>query len=118
MRWTCKKIELFLDDYLEGELSVRDTFTYEAHVETCPGCRKYVDGMAAFVEKFREQIGPASRARTGPAPQRVLNELSRLPIGKQFLLAEAIRSDLEKTDKRWKAWKERARKRKERATPN
>ena len=29
MRWTCKRIELFIDDYLEGDLSVRDSFAYE-----------------------------------------------------------------------------------------
>ena len=26
MRWTCKRIELFIDEYLEGDLSVRDSF--------------------------------------------------------------------------------------------
>jgi anti-sigma factor RsiW len=122
MRWTCKKIELFLEDYLEGKLPVQDKFTYEAHVETCPGCRKYVDRMSAFIEEFRGEIAPRIRARerqiAPKMPQRVSDELARLPIEKQLLLAEAVRRDVEEEDRRWKAWMERARKRRERAKPN
>jgi hypothetical protein len=42
MRWTCKKIKPFIVDYLESKLSVQDKFTYEAHMETCPGGRDCV----------------------------------------------------------------------------
>lgn len=53
MRWTCKKIKPFIADYLESKLSVQDKFTYEAHVETCPGGRDCVAQASAWIEKFR-----------------------------------------------------------------
>src|SRR5215467_8572753 len=101
MRWTCRKIEFFLDDCLEGKLSVRDRFTYEAHVETCPGCREYFDHMSAFVEKVR-QIGPRTRPRPRQMPQRILGEWEGLPLENQLVLAEAVRRDLEADDNRRK----------------
>ena len=113
MRWTCKKIELFLDDYLEGELSVRDKFTYEAHVEACPECRKYVGHMSAFVEEVRGETGPRTHLTPSEMPPKVLDELARLPAEKQTLLVQAIRKDVEADDKRRKDWMERARKRRQ-----
>jgi predicted anti-sigma-YlaC factor YlaD len=121
-RWSCRTVELFLDDYLEEKLSAEDEFTYEAHLETCPSCREYVDGMSAFIEKVHGEIGPRIRARERQVapkmPQKVSDQLARLPIEKQFLLAEAVGRDVEEEDRRWEEWMERARKRRERAKPN
>ena len=121
MKWTCKKIELFLDDYLEDKLSVRDKFTYEAHVESCSRCRKYFHDMSAFIEKVRGEARIRARARQEAGqvvPQRVVDAFAALPMRKQVLLAEAVRREAEEEDKRWKEWAERARKRREPARPN
>ena len=118
MKWTCKKIELFLDDYLEDELSVRDKFTYEAHVESCSRCRKYFHDMSTFVEEFRGEIAPRMRPTPGEMPQKLLDKLARVPAEKQSLLIEAMRRDLEADDKRRKDWMERARTRKQPARAN
>jgi predicted anti-sigma-YlaC factor YlaD len=121
-RWSCRTVALFLDDYLEEKLSVKDRFTYEAHLATCPPCRKYVDGMSAFIEQFRGKVAPAIResipADAGEMPQRVADGFADLPIEKQLLLAEAVRRDAEADEKRWKQWMEKMRRRRERAKPN
>ena len=113
MKWTCKKIELFLDDYLEDELSVRDKFTYEAHVETCFRCHKYFHDMSAFIEEFRGETAPRMHVRPGEMPQKLLDELARVPAEKRSLLVEGLRRDLEADDKRRKDWMERARTRRQ-----
>lgn len=120
-RWTCRKIELFLDDYLEERLSVQDRFTYEVHVETCPACREYVNRMSALVEKVRGEIGPRIRAAARQMPekmrQRASDAWAELPIEQQLLLAEAIRGELEEEDRRLKDWMEKVRRRREPLKP-
>ena len=118
MKWTCKKIELFLDDYLEDELSVRDKFTYEAHVETCCRCHKYFDDMSAFIEELRGEIAPTMRQTPGEMPQKVLDKLARVPAEKRSILVEGLRRDMEADDKRRKDWTERARTRRQPAKAN
>lgn len=118
MKWTCKKIEVFLDDYLEDKLSVRDKFTYEAHVETCPHCRDYFDHMSAFIEEVRGEAALGMGLRPGEMPQKVLEALARVPAEKQSLLVEAMRRDLEADGKRRKDWMERARARRQPAKAN
>jgi Putative zinc-finger len=122
MRWSCKKIELFINDYLEEKLSVQDKFTYEAHVETCPDCRKYVDDMSTFIEKVRGEIAPGVRERgqqmAEKMRQRVSDDLAELPMKKQLLLAEALGRDVEEDERRRKEWMEKVRRRRERAKPN
>lgn len=122
MTWTCKKIELFIDDFLEGKLSVQDTFTYEAHVETCPGCRKYVAQTSVLIEESRGQIAPEILARGREMPQKmrqkVSDELAGLPMEKQVLLAEAVRKSLEEDLRRRREWIQKAHSRRARAKPN
>lgn len=119
--WTCRKIELFHDDYLEETLSVQDRFTYDAHLETCPSCREYVNRMTAFVEKLKGEIGPGIRAAARQMPekmrQRVSEALAELSIEEQILLAEAIRGELEEEDRRLKDWLEKVRRRREPVKP-
>jgi predicted anti-sigma-YlaC factor YlaD len=120
-RWTCRKIELFLDDYLQDELSVQDKFTYEAHMETCPSCREYVDQTSAIIEHVRGEIAPRIRASVGQMPEQLLESISDamggLPREKQLLWAEALRRQAEEDDRRHKEWMEKVRRRRERVKP-
>ena len=99
MTWTCKKTQLFIDDYLEGKLSVRDRFAYEAHVETCPGCREYFDRTSSFIQEVH-QMGTVITRSPHQIPQKVLDEAARLPIEKQLLLGEIVSRDLEEEHQR------------------
>jgi len=78
MKWTCKKIELFIDDYLKEELSAQDKSTYEAHLQACPRCREYFDATSDFI-KASHQLGKKLRAQDpGPLPQKVLEQVEKL----------------------------------------
>lgn len=76
----CDEYAALLDAYVDGELSPEEMMRVQAHLETCPGCRAYVDDAlairAAFPDVedaevpdgFAESVGAAIRA--GAAPQR------------------------------------------------
>jgi predicted anti-sigma-YlaC factor YlaD len=116
MRWTCKRIELFIEEYLEGELSARDSFTYEVHLEKCPSCRKYLQSMSAYIEHVR-QVGTNL-----PAPDRIpqilLDHVARLPLRDQFLLGERVREVLQEEEQKRRERMEKARKRRDRTNLN
>ena len=97
MTWTCKKTQLFIDDYLEGKLLVRDRFAYEAHVEICPGCREYFDRTSSFIQEVH-QMGTVITRSPYQISQKVLDEAARLPIEKQLLLGEIVSRNLEEED--------------------
>ena len=111
MRWTCKRIELFIDDYLEGDLSVRDSFAYEVHLEKCARCRKYFENTSAYIEKVR-RVGTNLPASSG-IPQSLLDHVARLPIGDQLRLGEEVRKALKDEEKRHQERMEKARKRRD-----
>jgi predicted anti-sigma-YlaC factor YlaD len=96
MKWTCRKIELFIDDYLEEKLSVRDKFTYEAHLQACPRCREYLDRTSTLI-KDAHQIGEIlttqDPARPCRVPQKVLNQVAQLPTESRFLLGVIASQD-------------------------
>jgi len=117
-RWSCRTVALFLDDYLEEKLSVQDRFTYEAHLETCPSCREYVDRMSAFIEHVRGEIAPRIRAGVREMPEELRDAVAGLPIEKPLLWAEAVRKEAEEDERRRKEWMERARRRRERVKPS
>jgi predicted anti-sigma-YlaC factor YlaD len=95
MKWTCRKIELFIDDYLEEKLSVRDKFTYEAHLESCSGCREYFGRTSALI-KDAQRIGEALTthpATPGRIPQGVLDQAAQLPTQSELLLGVIASQD-------------------------
>ena len=48
----CKVFAALLDLYVDGELSPDDMDRVRAHLETCPGCRAYVDDALAIRAAF------------------------------------------------------------------
>nr|WP_325196161.1 zf-HC2 domain-containing protein [uncultured Oscillibacter sp.] len=48
----CEDYAALLDLYVDGELSPEDTDRVRAHLETCPGCRAYVDDALAIRAAF------------------------------------------------------------------
>jgi anti-sigma factor RsiW len=44
----CIELVEIVTDYLEGALPAADARRLERHLETCPGCTEYIDGMRAL----------------------------------------------------------------------
>jgi anti-sigma factor RsiW len=61
----CQDLVELITEYLEGGLGPTDRLRFEAHLDECGPCRRYVDqlkGVAAGARKLRlEEIPPATR---------------------------------------------------------
>jgi predicted anti-sigma-YlaC factor YlaD len=120
MKWTCKKIELFIDDYLEEKLSVRDKFTYEAHLDTCPGCREYFDRTSSLIKdahRIGEALTTQDPAKPCQIPQRVWDQVAQLPTEEQLLLDRIMIRDMAEKHERL-AGMDQARKKSKPTKPN
>lgn len=53
----CQELVEVITDYLEGALSPADRARFEAHLEVCPHCSRYL-------EQFRTTIRESGRLRT------------------------------------------------------
>lgn len=62
-----KHVEIYIDEYLKGELPRSDTERVAAHLATCPGCREYADWLGRLE-------GMAGVARLEP-PESMVQEL-------------------------------------------
>jgi predicted anti-sigma-YlaC factor YlaD len=58
---TCRQLEEFIIDYLEGDLPKRQRTVFELHLMLCPECRNY---LAAY----RETMELAKRVATSEPP--------------------------------------------------
>ncbi len=78
----CEEYAALLDCYVDGELSPEEMARVQAHLDTCPGCRAYVDDALAIraalpgveetevPEGFAEQVLEAVRSREAAAKPR------------------------------------------------
>jgi anti-sigma factor RsiW len=46
---TCQELVEIVSDYLEGALSPDERERFEAHLEICEGCRRYLDQMRTTI---------------------------------------------------------------------
>ena len=46
---TCQELVEIVSDYLEGALPEADRERFDAHLETCEGCRRYLDQMRTTI---------------------------------------------------------------------
>ncbi len=53
---TCKEFEDFILDYLEGELSAKQSFVFEMHLKVCSECRDYLKAYRAAVELAKKGV--------------------------------------------------------------
>ena len=55
---TCRKVNAFLLDFVEGRLDKRTAERFELHIDVCPNCRTYLDQYRQTVELVREVPPP------------------------------------------------------------
>ena len=46
---TCQELVEIVSDYLEGALSEGERERFDGHLETCEGCRRYLDQMRTTI---------------------------------------------------------------------
>jgi predicted anti-sigma-YlaC factor YlaD len=46
---TCQELVEIVSDYLEGALPEADRERFDAHLQTCEGCRRYLDQMRTTI---------------------------------------------------------------------
>lgn len=64
----CRELVELVTDYLEGVLPPATTVRFEAHLQTCPHCRLYLDQM-------RQTIGTLGRLPAETFPPHALDVL-------------------------------------------
>ena len=67
-KYSCQHVETCLDAYLEGEVSTREQFAVEKHLETCEKCR-------LLVTDLKEIIDTAATLANQPVPPGVRTRL-------------------------------------------
>ena len=62
---SCREFVELVTDYFEGSLSADDERRFEAHIEHCPWCSRYVEQMRVTITTVgridEESIPPAAR---------------------------------------------------------
>ena len=63
----CRELVELITDYLEGVLPAADQQRFTAHLQVCPGCRKYVEQMRLTIRAIGratpEPLPPETRQR-------------------------------------------------------
>jgi anti-sigma factor RsiW len=62
---TCQQVVKIINDYLDGALSESERERFEAHLQDCEGCRRYLHQMRTTVRiagtLTEESIDPAAK---------------------------------------------------------
>ncbi|MBN1587070.1 MAG: zf-HC2 domain-containing protein [Candidatus Omnitrophica bacterium] len=52
----CARLRKCLSDYMEGDLDSASCQGLEAHMDSCPSCRHFVETLKSAVGLFREYL--------------------------------------------------------------
>jgi len=58
---SCKQVDKFLQDYLEGRLDEKTKLRFDEHIEMCKGCQEYL-------KQFRETLDALSLIEAPEVP--------------------------------------------------
>jgi len=70
---TCKELVELVTDYLEDALPPPDRDRFEAHLQTCTGCTRYLDQMRRTIRV----MGKLTEASIEPEAQQNLLQIFR-----------------------------------------
>lgn len=72
---TCREIEAFLEDHLEGRLKGRERLVFGFHLATCPKCRSYVRAYHRAVETGRQVFKENPKAAREEVPEELVQAI-------------------------------------------
>ena len=70
---TCSEFEQFIDDYLDKELTPKQTVVFERHLKLCRECREYLKAYQASITLGKAVFAENSDDR--PVPKDVPTDL-------------------------------------------
>jgi hypothetical protein len=72
---TCKEVNQFLADYLDGELSRRQRWSLRLHLLLCRHCRQYLASYATTVRIARALGAEADETALGDPPEELVRAI-------------------------------------------
>jgi anti-sigma factor RsiW len=72
MMLTCRELEDFVADYIDGVLPKQQRRTFELHIRLCPDCRRYLDAYKRTIALVGQT---AFHELAEPVPEPVPEEL-------------------------------------------
>ncbi len=67
---SCKGVSAFLLDYIEGRLEPKTADRFDAHISSCPNCRRYLD-------QYRETVSLVKDIPSPPVPAELEERVCR-----------------------------------------
>jgi anti-sigma factor RsiW len=74
---TCRELTDFLDDYVEGRLSLARRVSFEVHLAMCRDCRRYLASYRRTIAlaKNAGAAGSGSEADSPPMPAKLVEAI-------------------------------------------
>ena len=73
---TCQQMTDFLDDYIEGRLSVARRATFEIHLLGCRDCRRFLKSYRQTLTLARHEGRPGERPEPPPLPEDLIKAIT------------------------------------------
>jgi len=69
---TCREANEFIDDYLSGELPVKQRRVFERHMKMCKPCRDYLDRYKHSIDLCRDNFYDKDGENGQPLPEEII----------------------------------------------
>jgi len=74
---TCRQIDNFLMDYLDGSLGPRQSKAFEHHLSICPDCVAYLDSYRKTVALGKDAFAKSDAAPPPEVPKELVHAILR-----------------------------------------
>ena len=72
---TCRELNGFLDDYLDGSLATQTRATFDAHIGECPECAAYLESYAATIRLAKAAVVEFDRPLPAGVPEELVQAI-------------------------------------------
>lgn len=72
---TCREVEVFLLDYVEGSLAPYKRFKFEMHLKVCPECRDYLAAYRKSIELGQKFFGAPDEPMPADIPEDLVKAI-------------------------------------------
>ena len=77
IKLTCRQVEEFLLDYLEGQVSLWTKIKFRYHMHICDDCRKFLEDYRNAVALGRRIFNHPDDDATGNVPEKLLEAIMK-----------------------------------------